>query len=95
MLLALLCASCVSHPYWVKVAEPVALTSIGFVDAPCGNVHIQGCSSRITGRIELKKQMSKSLLECVLSHERHHLAGYDHDDRPTFATDCGDGTIHP
>ena len=78
--------------------EAVPVTSIKYVNVPCGVSHWNGCSNRSTGQIEIKRGLSPVLSNCVLTHELHELAGYSHEaESPNskFATDCGDGTLVP
>lgn len=94
-ILALMTSACAPAPYWVKVAEPIPLRELSYVEIPCGREDWLGCTHMVTGDVELRKGLSFSMHECVMSHERRHLAGWIHDARPLFAYDCGDGTIHP
>lgn len=82
-----------AEPYWVKTHAPVAVTDTRFVDYPCGQ-RIHGCFQRTTGVIELRTGMNALLLECTLSHERRHAAGYSHRAGPHYSIDCGDGTTY-
>ena len=81
--------------YWVRVAEPVLITDIRIVDKPCGRSDLDGCNSRYTGVIQLRRGMTEAQHWCVLEHEKKHLAGYNHpksiDGAP--AIDCGNGEM--
>lgn len=79
--------------YWTRSARAgTTLTLVVETENPCGR-RIDGCALPAEGIIVLRKNMDAVLKACVLSHEKKHLAGFDHDDRIVFATDCGDGTI--
>jgi len=92
-----LLAGCSATPYWVRDAEPVPVLAVVEVDVVrCGGeaLGLLGCANRHTGRIEIKR--GHPLRDCIETHERRHLEkGESHDNRPTFAYDCGDGRVIP
>ena len=96
LIAALLLSGCAApSAYWVRVAEPVLVTDIRIVDRPCGRSDLDGCNSRYTGIIQLRRGLSPAQHWCVLEHEKRHLAGYNHpksiDGAP--AIDCGNGEM--
>ena len=92
---ALLLSGCATpSAYWVRVAEPVLLTDIRIVDKPCGRSDLDGCNSRYTGVIQLRRGLSPAQHWCVLEHEKRHLAGYNHPAHSYgLAYDCGNGEM--
>ena len=94
LLLLLFLAGCATTgPYWVRVYEPVKLTAIKTVDRPCGR-DWNGCNSRATGVVQLRRGLTATERWCALGHEEKHLAGYDHPGHThAFALDCGNGEM--
>ena len=97
MILGLLISmtGCATGGYWVKMREPILVRGIVEVDRPCGRADYDGCPRYATGMIEIKRGLAEPRRSCVVRHEMKHLAGYDHDPRGGFATDCGDGEMVP
>ena len=95
LLAALLVSGCAApSAYWVRVHEPVAHTKTIFTDAPCGSTRFNGCNSRSTGVIWIRRGMTEAETWCALAHEKRHLAGYDHPRAyPGPALDCGNGEM--
>lgn len=94
LLLLLALSGCAQGTYWVRAHEPVAHTKTVIVDKPCGRPNLDGCNSRHTGVIELRRGMSEAKHWCVLEHEKKHLAGYNHPAAYRgFAIDCGNGEM--
>ena len=83
------------EPYWFKDAKAVQLTQVMLVqDVPCaGLLDVWGCADRITGLIFVRADLSDDQKRCVLAHEKHHLAGFNHNNEPCDHVDCGDGTF--
>ena len=93
LLLLFLAGCATTGPYWVRVYEPVKLTAIKTVDRPCGR-DWNGCNSRGTGVVQLRRGMSETERWCALGHEKKHLDGYDHPGHThAFALDCGNGEM--
>ena len=92
-LLALLLSGCAFEPYWVKTYAPVEVKHVVTVDFPCGRSDLDGCANRRAHTIELRRGLSPTMRHCILHHEIRHFAGYEHDPRPGFVADCGDGTM--
>lgn len=78
--------------YWQLTNAPVEIKSIAEVDYPCDKLLI-GCINYLSREIFIKRGLTKEMYTCILTHEQKHAKGWTHDDRPTFAYDCGDGTL--
>ena len=96
VLVGLFMGGCASDPYWKRDARPVEERMIAEVDDVVCNGHgaytgtkIEGCADRDFGIITLRRGLTESERACVLRHERAHLKGWNHDDRPAYALDCG------
>lgn len=80
--------------YWFPASwPPVQVTGVIEVDHPCAPRDLLGCFHTDTGLIEVKKGLPPHVRDCVLRHEWKHSEAWDHDLRPVYAIDCGDGTI--
>jgi len=84
-----------SLPYWEKTSAPVEIELI--IEAEnteeiCGKAHSYGCFFREFKILVVKKNISPNMKKCILTHEKKHAMGYDHDNRPLDYIDCGDGT---
>ena len=95
LIAALLLSGCAApSAYWVRVADPVLLTDIRIVDRPCGRSDLDGCNSRYTGVVQLRRGLTPAQHWCVLNHEKRHLAGFNHPAHSYgFAYDCGNGEM--
>ena len=90
----LITAGCATtDTYWRPSHAPVLVLGIVEVDRPCGRHDYDGCANYVSGMIELRSGMSPVLRDCVIRHERKHFAGFTHDERKGYATDCGDGSM--
>ena len=94
-------AGCATRgPYWVKVREGQPVRGILYVSKPCGEKW-NGCARLKDGILEIKNDLDQAHQDCVLSHEKRHMAGWDHPEFNTknafdkFATDCGNGEVMP
>lgn len=92
-LVLMLLTGCATDAYWHRSHAPVLIRQVAIVDTPCGRADWRGCSNLATGVIEIRRGLPDIEHACVLSHERRHMAGYDHHTGTHYATDCGDGTI--
>ena len=82
------------EPYWFRDSDPIEVKHILYVDnVPCGEIVAWGCSMRSLGIILIAKRLPPWVQNCVLSHEKRHFAGWDHDRKPRATLDCGDGRI--
>lgn len=81
--------------YWTQTRAPVVVRGIVIAEHPCGHHDFDGCANYATGMIEVKRGLAEPRRSCVVRHEMKHFAGYDHDPRGGFATDCGDGSMVP
>lgn len=79
--------------YWRLAWHPVEFTGIIETNTPGGRWDLVGNANRATGKVEVKPGLRETLRDCVISHEKKHLAGYTHEERRGFAIDCGDGTL--
>lgn len=87
-------SGCATNDYWYRTHEPRLVLGVIDVDHPGGIPGAYfGFANFVTGLIEVKRGLSESLRECVIKHERKHFAGYSHDPRKGFVTDCGDGML--
>ena len=60
------------------------------MDKVCGEYPyaVAGCAHVDTGIIVVGAWLTPEQKKCVLSHEQKHMAGLDHDRRPTFVMEC-------
>ena len=78
---------------WVTTRPEIPFRGLKEVEAPCGLKNLLGCAELTTGMIYLQVGLPPRLKACVEKHERRHLKGDDHEERPGFLVDCGDGTF--
>lgn len=102
-LVLLLLAGCASEPYWQRTKEPLPVYVVKAVPDEttlrrmCRQTHLSweqtlnGCTARLDGFAVIFYRTNRQPWEvgCTLRHERAHAAGWMHDDRTAFSTDCG------
>lgn len=91
---ALACGSALSGQYWFKTRVEADAVVVEYVDRiDCGGVDAFGCYRESYGKgvIQVRRGLQSYVERCVLRHEQHHAAGFDHVSGLQPYIDCADG----
>ena len=95
LILCLALSGCAQAPYWFFDGQvykgvyypPIASDNI-MTDCQTTDWNQLGCAWRNYGIIYYASWLNEKDRDCVISHERKHLAGWEHDRKPTFELEC-------
>jgi len=96
MLVAMLIADANADQYWFRTRLPSPHVSVIYLDEIEGGADYLGRFYDYGygyGVITIRKGLPEYVEQCVLKHEQHHAAGYDHVSARMPFIDCSDGNF--